>query len=160
MTEPIVEFQTLENTRIRYGPLNKAAGSSSSSSHPTLISGAYCFQDKSSGRWTIYITVHEFKYLVHFWFKGYTTVKSRVLARLMLMLAFSDCLWRVNLMFIHCDFLGKSWFPYYKHTLVLETLWYIKLNVRILLKLLQSELWYSSYTDFNVSQWNKGTSKR
>ena len=37
MTEPIVEFQTLENTRIRYGSLNKAAGSSSSISHQHLF---------------------------------------------------------------------------------------------------------------------------
>ena len=41
------------------------------------------------------------------------------------MLAFSDCLWKGNLIFIYCDFLGKSWFPYYKHTLILATLPYI-----------------------------------
>ena len=38
------------------------------------------------------------------------------------MLAFSDCLWRGNLMFIDCDLFRKSWFPYYKHLLILRDL--------------------------------------
>ena len=42
------------------------------------------------------------------------------------MLAFSDCLWRGNFMFIYCGFLGKRQFPYYKHALILTTLWYSK----------------------------------
>ena len=44
------------------------------------------------------------------------------------MLAFSDCLWMGILMFIYCDLLEKSWFPYlcYKHALLLATLWYIQ----------------------------------
>ena len=41
------------------------------------------------------------------------------------MLAFWDCLWRGNLMLTHCDLLGKSWFPYYKHMLILATLQYL-----------------------------------
>ena len=44
MTEPIVEFQTLENTRIRYGPLNKAAGSSSSISDQHLFQAHIVFR--------------------------------------------------------------------------------------------------------------------
>ena len=38
------------------------------------------------------------------------------------MLAFTDCLWRGNLMFIYRDLLGKSWFPNQKHTLIVMTL--------------------------------------
>ena len=52
------------------------------------------------------------------------TEKSRVLARLVLkqMQAFSDYLWRGNLIVIYCDLLGKGWFPNYTHALLLETL--------------------------------------
>ena len=44
MTEPTVEFQTLETTIIRYGPLNKAAGSSSSISHQHLFQAHIVFR--------------------------------------------------------------------------------------------------------------------
>ena len=41
------------------------------------------------------------------------------------MTAYSDCLWRGNVFLIYCDLLWKSWFPYYKHALILLTLRYI-----------------------------------
>ena len=56
-----------------------------------------------------------------------STVKLGVLACLVYkhMLVFSDYLWKGNLMVIYCERLGKSWFPYYKHKLILATLRYI-----------------------------------
>ena len=31
----------------------------------------------------------------------------------------------VKLMYIYCDILGKSWYPYYKHALIFSTLRYL-----------------------------------
>ena len=49
------------------------------------------------------------------------TIKSWLLAYLVLkhILAFSDCLWRRNLIFSYCELLVKSWLPLCKHGLIL-----------------------------------------
>ena len=53
----------------------------------------------------------------------------------------TDCLWRGNLMFIHCDLLGKILFPNSKHMLIFATLWYIDFHWNIFYKSYKSIFW-------------------
>ena len=56
-------------------------------------------------------------------------------SRLEVHAGFSDCLWSGNLKFIYCDLFGKSWFPYYKHALILATLRYMVTSLLLQLRL-------------------------